>query len=337
MDSWLRELPKIELHVHLDGSLRPETVRKLAKRLPSDLRFPRGFDPCKAVVPPKRGTLEDYLKTFDVTVRLLQDERALERVAYELCEDAARENVIYIEIRFAPLLHTETGLKPRDVAAAVLSGMRRAEAVYPIRTGLILTALKQESTERSMEVAQLAAQFAGKGVVAFDLAGPEHFHPPRIHRAAVGFVHAAGVHLTLHAGEACCPEQIKEAVDLGAERIGHGVHLFQDPATEARVKELRIPLEICPTSNLQTSSFIESYADHPLKRYVDLGIPISINTDNRLMSQIDLTHEFESIVAAFSFDRDVVRTILLDSANAAFCSEDVKDSLREQVAAAFSI
>lgn len=335
MDSWLRSLPKIELHVHLDGSLRPGTVRSLARRLPPDRRFPRGFDPCKKVIPPKRGTLEDYLKTFDITVRLLQDEKALERAARELCEDAAKEHVIYVEIRFAPLLHTEEGLKPRDVVRSVLTGMRQAEDDHPIRTGLILTALKQESTERSMEVAQLAAQFAGKGVVAFDLAGPERHYPPRLHRAAVSFVHAAGVRLTVHAGEACCPEQIKEALDLGAERIGHGTHLFQDPETEARVKAAGIPLEICPTSNLQTSAFIETYADHPLKRYLDQGIPITINTDNRLMSQIDLTHEYESVVKAFSLDREAVRTVLLNAADAAFCTEDTRASLREQIEGAF--
>jgi adenosine deaminase len=336
MASWLRGVPKIELHVHLDGSLRPKTVRAFAKHLPAERRFPRGFDPCKAAVPPKRSTLESYLETFDITVRLLQDERSLERAARELCEDAAAENVIYIEIRFAPLLHTEAGLKPRDVVTAVLSGMRQAEAEHPIRTGLILTALKQESTERSMEVAQLAAQFSGKGVVAFDLAGPERLYPPVLHRAAIDFAHAADVHLTVHAGEACCPEQIREAVDLGAERIGHGVHLFEDPATEARVRELGIPLEICPTSNLQTSPIIAGYADHPLKRYLDLGIPISINTDNRLMSQTDLTREYESVVRAFSLGRDDVHRILRDAAAAAFCTEEEKTTLRGRVDAAFA-
>jgi len=334
--SWLRGVPKIELHVHLDGSLRPKTVRALAKQLPPERRFPRGFDPCRAAVPPKRTTLEAYLETFDVTLRLMQDEAALERVARELCEDAAAENVIYTEIRFAPLLHTEMGLKPRDVVGAVLSGMHEAEAEHPIRARLILTALKQESTERSMEVAQLAAQFAGKGVVAFDLAGPERLYPPVLHRAAIDFVHAAGVHLTLHAGEACCPEQIREAVDLGTERIGHGVHLFEDPTTEARVRDLRIPLEICPTSNLQTSSTIADYADHPLKRYLDLGIPISINTDNRLMSQTDLTREYEAIVRAFSLRRDDVRRILRDAAAAAFCEDAEKHALAERIDAAFA-
>jgi adenosine deaminase len=336
MDSWLRGAPKAELHVHLDGSLRPGTVRRLAKRLPKDRRFPRGFDPSERAIPPVTGTLETYLETFEITVRLMQDAAALEQVAYELCEDAAAESVIYIEPRFAPLLHIEGGLKPRDVVTAVLTGFRRAEAKFPIRTGLILTALKQESTERSMEVAQLAAQFAGKGVVAFDLAGPERHYPPLLHRAAIDFVHAAGIPLTIHAGEACCPEQIREAIDLGANRIGHGVHLFEDPETEARVKDDGIPLEVCPTSNLQTSSTIRSYAEHPVGRYIDLGIPISLNTDNRLMSQIDLTHEYEAVVDAFSLDRAAVRTIVTDAIAAAFCDAQTKASLQKEAEAFFA-
>jgi len=331
METQLRRLPKVEIHVHLDGSLRPATVKELAKRLPRERRFPRGFDPVQAVIVPERGTLEQYLEAFEVTVALLQEESALERVAREICEDAAAENVIYIEIRFAPLLHTEEGLKPRDVVTAVLRGMREAEDDLPIRTGLILTALKQEPTERSMEVAQLAAQFAGKGVVGFDLAGPERLNPPLLHRAAVDFVHAAGVHLTIHAGEACCPEQIREALDMGAERIGHGVHLFQDPPTETRVVELGIPLEVCPTSNLQTSPFIEDYKSHPVGRYLELGIPISLNTDNRLLSQVDLTNEYERIADAFSLGEQAVGKIVLDSIDAAFCPEEVKETLREQV------
>lgn len=331
MRDWLRALPKTELHVHLDGSLRPATVRHLAKKLPSELRFPRGFDPCKEVIPPPRGSLEQYLVAFNITTRLMQNAGALERVAYELCEDAAAENVIYIEVRFAPLLHTETGLKPRDVATSVLAGLRQAEADHPIRTGLILTALKQETTERSMEVAQLAAQFAGKGVVGFDLAGPERHNPARLHRAAIDFVHAASVHLTLHAGEACCPEQIRESLDLGAERIGHGVHLFQDEPTEARVLADSIPLEMCPTSNLQTSSFIKSYSDHPIKHYIDLGIPVTLNTDNRLMSQVDLTHEYERIVEAFSLDQAEILRVARNGINAAFCDDSVKQELGRQL------
>lgn len=334
--SWIRELPKIDLHVHLDGSMRLQTVLELADALPPEVRPDLSPDPISALIPPERCSLEEYLEAFQVTVATLQTEEALERAAYELCEDAANENVIYMEIRFAPLLHTQLDLKPRDVVAAVLKGMHRAEADFPIRTGLILSALKPEGTERSIEAAQLAAQFFGKGVVGFDLAGPERSYPPQIHHEAVEFAHAAGLHVTIHAGEGCCPEQIKEAVDLGTERIGHGVYLFKNPATEDLVAERGIPLEVCPTSNLQISGLMETYADHPLKRYLDLGIKVTVNTDNRLMSQIDLTHELEAVTEAFDLTREELERILLTSAEAAFAEDRLKEELKEKIKAKFA-
>jgi len=334
--SWTRELPKIDLHVHLDGSMRLQTVLELADALPPEVRAGLPSDLASALIPPERCTLGEYLKAFRITVATLQTEEALERAAYELCEDAANENVIYMEIRFAPLLHTQLDLKPRDVVAAVLRGMHRAEADSPIKVGLILSALKPEGTERSIEAAQLAAQFIGKGVVGFDLAGEERGYPPQIHHEAVEFAHAAGLHVTIHAGEECCPEQIKEAVDLGAERIGHGVYLFKNPATENLVAERGIPLEVCPTSNLQISGLMETYADHPLKRYLDRGIEVTINTDNRLMSQIDLTHELETVTKAFDLSREQLKRILLASAEAAFAEDRLKEELKGKIKANFS-
>jgi adenosine deaminase len=333
---WLRRIPKVELHVHLDGALRLKTFLDLAECLPAERRFPDSVDLRKAVVPGSGGSLEAYLRSFQYTIAVLQTADALERAAYELCEDAAEENVVYLEIRFGPLLHTDCGLSPRDVVQAALVGCERARESLGVEARLLLTALRNETTERSMEVAQLAAQFRGKGVVGFDLAGPERGFPPTIHRAAVELAHDADVPVTLHAGEDCCPEHIKEAIDLGADRIGHGVHLFKLPAVEQRVAELKIPLEVCPTSNLQINGFMKRYADHPLKRYFDLGIPITLNTDNRLMSQVDLTHEYASVVRAFSFRREDVRRIVLAGVDAAFAPESIKESLRERVEAGFA-
>jgi len=266
---------------------------------------------------------------------VLQSEAALERAVYELCEDAAIENVIYMEIRFAPLLHLRDGLEPQQVVAAVLAGMHRAESTYPIRTGLILCGMKHEPPTRSIQTAQLAAEYLGKGVVAFDLAGPEMDFPPSLHCEAIEIAKQAGIHVTIHAGEGCCPKQIKEAIDLGTERIGHGVYLYKDEATERVVMERGIPLEICPTSNLQISGLMASYVDHPVKRYLDRGINVTINTDNRLMSQIDVTHEIEQMIDAFSLSHNQIKTILLNSANAAFAPEEVRNSLRKRVEEAF--
>ena len=333
---WITNLPKVDLHAHLDGSLRPATVLELAERPAAARRLPPTRDVTKAVIPPQRCTLEEYLRAFRITVAVLQTEEALKRAAYELCEDAARENVIYIEIRYAPLLHLQEGLSPQQTVEAVLAGMHQAEESYPIRTGLILCAMKQESTTHSNRVAHLAAAYAEHGVVAVDLAGPERDFPPSHHRRAIEIAGEEGIAVTIHAGEGCCPEQIKEALDLGAHRIGHGVYLYRDAATERRVTQMEIPLEICPTSNLQISGVMDSYADHPLKRYLDLGIRVTLNTDNRLMSQTDSTNEFVQVIEAFSLTADAVKTILTNSVEAAFASDATKVALREQVEAAFA-
>ncbi|HEU69040.1 MAG TPA: adenosine deaminase [Candidatus Acetothermia bacterium] len=330
----IARLPKIDLHCHLDGSLRPETVRELWDALPEGRRPPIADAVEQAVLPHVPCTLEEYLEAFRITVALLQTPAALERAAWELCEDAASENVVYIEIRFAPLLHLRRGLSPGKVVEAVLAGMRRAEAALPIHTGLILCAMRNEPPKRSEKVARLAGRYRDQGVVGFDLAGPEEGFPLSAHVQAIRLAQEAGVHLTLHAGEGCCPENIAEAIELGAERIGHGVYLFQDPATEARVREARIPLEVCPTSNLQISGFMRSLADHPLKRYLGLGIPVTVNTDNRLMSQTSSTEELWRVVEAFGLSWGEVQTILLASAEASFAPPSIKDEVRARVHAA---
>ena len=331
----LTRLPKFDLHVHLDGALRPETVVELAKSLPRQRQFPPEIDVKKAVIPPQRCSLETYLRAFETTVALLQTEAALERVTYELCEDAARENVIYLEIRFAPLLHLEDGLTARQVVEAVLTGMQRAEQSHPIQTGLILCAMKQEPVEKAVEVAWLAVQYMDRGVVAIDLAGPERNYPPSLHQNAIRNAKEAGLRVTIHAGEGCCPDHIREALDLGADRIGHGVYLYQDEATEERVSQKGIALEVCPTSNLQISGVVTSYGEHPFKRYLDKGIRVTLNTDNRLMSRTTVTNEMAHMIEAFSLSSKDVKTVLLNSVEAAFAPDSVRDELRRHVEAAF--
>ncbi len=330
----IERLPKFDLHCHLDGSLRPGTVRELWDALPPGERPPISGPVEEAVLPHVPCSLEEFLQAFRITVALLQRAEALERAAYELGADAAAENVVYLEIRFAPLLHLARGLTPNEVVEAVLAGAKRAEKEYPIRTGVILCGMRQEPPERSAAVARLAVRLRDRGVVGFDLAGPERGFPLSIHAEAIRIARDGGVHLTLHAGEGCCPEHIAEALDLGAERIGHGVYLFQDPATERRVRELRIPLEICPTSNLQISGILRTLSDHPLKRYLDLGIPVTVNTDNRLMSRTSSTDELWRVVEAFNLGPDEVRTILLSSVDASFAPEPVRRELAHQIRAA---
>ncbi|MCX7751132.1 MAG: adenosine deaminase [Candidatus Bipolaricaulota bacterium] len=326
-------LPKFDLHCHLDGSLRPGTVRELWAALPPGERPRVEGDVVDAVLPRVPCPLEEFLGAFRITVALLQRPGALERAAYELCADAAGENVVYLEIRFAPLLHLAGGLTPEEVVEAVLSGTKRAEGEHPIRTGVILCGLRQESPERSLQVARIAVRYRGQGVVGFDLAGPERGFPLANHAEAIRIAREGGVHLTLHAGEGCCPEHIAEALDLGAERIGHGVFLFQDAATEERVRTEGVPLEVCPTSNLQISGIMRSLADHPLGRYLERGIRVTVNTDNRLLSRTTATEELWRVVQAFGLGPDDVRTILLASAEGAFAPPAVREGLVAQVRA----
>lgn len=329
----IAELPKFDLHCHLDGSLRPGTVRELWDALPVEERPAITGSVDQAVLPRVPCSLETFLEAFRITVALLQNPQALERAARELCEDASAEGVVYLEIRFAPLLHLRRGLLPDEVVEAVLTGTRRAEAEFPIRVGVILCGMRQEPPERSAEVALLAGRYRDRGVVGFDLAGPEKGFPLSDHAVAIRLAREAGVHLTLHAGEGCCPEHIAEALDLGAERIGHGVYLSQDAATEARVREAGIPLEVCPTSNLQISGIMRSLPDHPLKSYLDGGIRVTVNTDNRLMSQTSSTDELQRVVQAFGLGPDEVRALLLASAEASFAAEPVRQKLAAQVRA----
>lgn len=331
----IAKLPKFDLHCHLDGSLRPETVHELWDALPAKERPRIAAEPEVAVIPRVPCSLEAYLEAFAITVALLQTEEALERAAWELCEDAARDGVVYIEIRFAPLLHLRRGLAAEDVVEAVLSGAHRAEKGLPIHVGIILCGMRQEPPERSEAVARLAGRYREQGVVGFDLAGPERGFPLATHASAIRTARDAGVHVTLHAGEGCCPEHISEALDLGAERIGHGVYLFQDPVAEERVRQEEIPLEVCPTSNLQISGIMRTLADHPLRRYLDRGIRITVNTDNRLMSQTSSTEELWRVVQTFGLSVDDVRAILLTSAEAAFAPASTREDLCARVTAAF--
>jgi len=330
----IAKLPKFDLHCHLDGSLRPGTVRELWEALPPRERPPVVGPVEEAVLPRVPCPLEEFLEAFRITVALLQTPEALERAAFELCQDAAAEGVVYLEIRFAPLLHLRRGLSPDEVVEAVLRGTGRAQAELPIHVGVILCGMRQEPPERSAEVALLAGRHRDRGVVGFDLAGPEKGFPLSRHRAAIRLAREAGVHLTLHAGEGCCPEHIAEALDLGAERIGHGVYLYQDRATEERVREKGIALEVCPTSNLQISGIMRSLSDHPLKRYLDLGIPVTVNTDNRLLSRTSSTEELVRVVEAFGLTPDEVRRILLAAAAASFAPAPVRQELAAQVRAA---
>ncbi|HET6438269.1 MAG TPA: adenosine deaminase [Anaeromyxobacter sp.] len=327
----IRALPKTDLHCHLDGSLRLSTILALAEeqsvRLPADT--PEGL--ARAIhMGENCASLEDYLTAFEVTLAVLQTEEALYRAAYELALDAAEENVRYLEVRYSPVLHTRRGLKPTTIVDAVLLGLRDASRETGLRSNVIICGIRHVDPQTSVRLAELAVAYKGKGVVGFDLAGAEEGHPARRHREAVQLILDNNVNVTIHAGEAYGPESIAQAVHYcGAHRIGHGVRLRENGELLNYLNDHRIPLEMCPSSNLQTGS-VTSFKSHPLKFYFDFGLRVSVNTDNRLITDTTMTKELLVAHREMGFSLDDLCTLLVQGFKSAFLPFREKADLLRQ-------
>lgn len=326
----LTELPKAELHVHLDGSLRPETMIELAVEqkvtLPS-----RDPDRLRDHMHVRRARdLVEYLSRFDTTLSVMQTADALERTARELAEDLAGEGVRYAEIRFSPILHTRKGLLLDDVVEAVLRGLAAAEKEFGIVCRVIICGIRNMDPETSQLLADLTVSFKGRGVVAFDLAGSEHNYPAKEHRNAFYTVLDANMAATIHAGEAYGPESIHQALHYcGAHRIGHGTRLFEDTDLLRYVVDFRIPIEICISSNVQTRA-VESYETHPVRRYFDAEVVLSLNTDNRLMSGTTVTEEYLRAHEHLCFTWDELVRVARMGFEAAFLPWKTKTEMLER-------
>jgi adenosine deaminase len=285
-------LPKTDLHVHLDGSLRLSTILEIAESQGSQLPATDEKGLSEAIGCGKNfGSLVEYLRGFDITLQVMQTAVSLERIAFELAEDAHRENVRYMEVRYAPLLHTRQGLKLTAVVEAVLDGLGRARETYGIKSNLILCGIRNISAESSYAMAELCVAYKNRGVVGFDLAGAEADFPPKHHRAAFQLVRDNNINTTIHAGEAYGPQSVAQAIHVcGAHRIGHGVRLREDGDLLHYVIDHRIPLECCPSSNVQTGA-VRDLSLHPLKLYFDLGLRVTVNTDNRLITDTTVSKE----------------------------------------------
>ncbi len=313
------ELPKADLHVHLDGSLRLETILDLAERdgiaLPaSDLEGLR-----KAIGSGRHfGSLVDYLKGFAITLEVMQTAESLERIAFELAEDAHLENVRYMEVRYSPMLHTARGLKLTAVVEAVLEGLDRAAKTYAIRSNVILCGIRNISPEYSYKMAELAVAYKNRGVVGFDLAGAEADNPAKDHRDAFQLVRDNNINCTIHAGEAYGPSSIAQAIHAcGAHRIGHGCRLVENGDLLRYVNDHRIPLECCPSSNVQTGA-VRNLAAHPLKLYFDLGVRVTINTDNRLITDTSVSKELWLVHSQLGVPFSDVKNIVLSGFKSSF-------------------
>lgn len=331
--SLLQRLPKAELHVHLDGSLRPATLAELA--------FARG------VALPVSDTaalgdymrvddarnLEDYLARFEITLAVMQDAEALERIAHELVIDSAEDGVRYVEVRWCPALNVRGGLALDEVVTAVHRGLRRGERETGTVARSIVCALRNLGAAHGREMAELAVAHRALGVVAFDLAGGEAGNPAREYADAFAHARAHDLAVTVHAGEGAGAESIREAVHLcGADRIGHGTRLLEDPSLLAYVRDRRIALEVCPTSNVQTR-VAPTFAVHPIKAQREAGVLVTVNTDNRLMSGVTLTEEYARCAEHLGFGFDDLAALSLDAFSAAFLPYPEREALRAQAEA----
>jgi adenosine deaminase len=328
----VRRMPKADLHCHLDGSLRPSTLLDLSteRGLTLPVHTASALGAWMRVDDARH--LEDYLARFEVTLAAMQDTVALERIAYEFVLDAALDGVRYIEARFCPALHVRGDLSLDDVMQAVLRGLARGQKETGALARVIVCALRSVAWPHALEMAELAVAYKGQGVVAFDLAGGELGNPASAHALAFDFARQHDLAVTVHAGEGDGPASIREALHrCGADRIGHGTRLREDPSLEAYVIDHRITLEVCPTSNVQTR-VVPTFAEHPLARYVVMGAVITINTDNRLMSGVSLTDEYVRCAQHLQFDIDTLAMLAITSFDSSFLPHMERETLREAIA-----
>jgi adenosine deaminase len=327
----LRRLPKAELHCHLDGSLRPETMLELARDL--KVKMPR--DSAEALRDYMRvddaRNLEEYLERFSITLSVMQQAEPMERIAYELAEDCAKEGVRYLEVRYAPILNVRAGLTLEQAVEAPLRGLARAAREYGIVSRVLVCAIRNMPANTSLELAWLAVDFKGEGVVGFDLAGGEAGNPASVHAQAFAHCEANGLPCTCHAGEGAGAQSVAEAMHVcHAHRIGHGTRLIEDPALLAEAKATGVAIECCITSNVQTRA-IASVDQHPLRRYFDAGLQVSINTDNRLMSGTDLVTEYALAAKHLGFSFDELAQLARQGFTNAFLPPAERDALVAQV------
>lgn len=334
----LLELPKIELHCHLDGSVRPETVIDIAKKENIQLDdYQLENIKKKMTVPEECTSLIDYLNTFDIPNSVMQSKEALKRITFELYEDAARENVKYMEIRFAPLLHLNKGLDIDDVIESVIDGLREAERLFEIKGNIILSCMRTMTVEDAKKVVEEGKKYLGKGVVAIDLCATEEAGFVNVFKEPILLAKEYGYRVTIHAGETGIGENVLEAVQiLGAERIGHGVFIRDCEEAYNIVKENNIILEMCPTSNVQTKAVL-GYKDHPIYDYHKDGIKVALSTDNRTVSQTDMTKELNIISNELSFTLEEYKKMYLNSVEASFADEETKKWLITVYSSQFTV
>ncbi|HEX6104284.1 MAG TPA: adenosine deaminase [Gemmatimonadales bacterium] len=314
----ITRLPKAELHTHLDSSLRPETMIELGRATGFDLPYREPEALRRFMVVSDAHDLEDYLARFEYTIPLLQSEEAIERVSYEMVEDAARDNIRYLEVRYCPWLSRRKGLSMERALEAELRGLARGERDFGVVTRVINCSLRHYDPDVSLEIARLSVAYRDRGVVAFDLAGGEAGRPARAHAKAFDVAVEGCLGITVHAGEAAGADSIADALQrCHADRIGHGTRLYEDPRLRDYVRDRRILLEINITSNVQTRA-VPSAAAHPVRQYFEAGLAVTLCTDGWLMAGISLSDEYWLAHTELGFTRGEIDRMILHAFEGAF-------------------
>jgi adenosine deaminase len=320
----ISRMPKAELHVHLDGCLRVETVGALAAEQGIELPVPQDRLRDACVVPEDCPSLAEYLDRFVIPLMVLQRPDALERAVYELCEDARRENVRYIEPRFAPSLLNKRGMTIDEAIAASTRGWHAGARDFGLEGGIILCAMRHRPPEQNLEVAKAGERYLGDGVIGFDIAGDEAPHPILEHREALLYARAAGYGMTAHAGEGAGADSVRAAVEvIGVARVGHGTRSKEDPTLLPVLRERGISLDMCPHSNVQTKA-VGSLAHHPLRFYFDYSIPVTVSTDSRTCSDTTVSRELERVHESLGFTVSEIWKMTRTALEVGFVSADVR-------------
>jgi adenosine deaminase len=324
-------LPKAELHVHLDGSLRPGTMIDLARKAKVVLPSYEAEPLRRFMLVDDASNLEDYLHRFDFTIPLLQTPEAIERVAYEMVEDAARDHLRYLEVRYCPHLSQREGLTLEEVMEAELKGLARGERDFGVIARVINCSLRHYDPSVSVEIAACSVAFRERGVVAFDLAGGEAGRPAGTHRDAFDVAARGLLGITVHAGEAAGAESVADAILLcHAERIGHGTRLRENPELQAYVRDRRILIEANITSNVQTHA-VASASEHPVREYFDAGLNVTLCTDGWLMAGVSLSDEYWLAHTQLGFSREEIDQLILNAFESAFLPWPARRELVSQV------
>ena len=328
----IKKLPKAELHCHLDGSLRVKTIIELAEMQGVDLPSKNEADLLKILsIGSSPKSLEDYIDKFDITLSVLQTPESLERAAFELAIDCHEDGVRYLEVRYSPILHTKDGMQLSETVDSVKKGLAQAFDECGILTGIIICGIRHISPDHSLELANLSIQYKNKGVIGFDLAGAEENFPAKKHKEAFYLILNNNINTTIHAGEAFGPKSIHQAIHVcGAHRIGHGTRICEDIDLLNYINDHRIPLEICLTSNINTKS-VSIISKHPFKYYMNEKIRVTLNTDNRLISNTTLSNEYEIAINNFNLNENEIRTIIINGFKSAFLPHNERRKLIQKV------